>query len=687
MRHIRFAPCGVLLVVGMWFGLTAASRADEGMWLFNNLPLNHLKTKYNFEPTPEWSEHLMKSCVRFNVGGSASFVSSTGLVLTNHHVASDTLHKLSTPERNYYRDGFLAKTLEEEIKALDLELNQLVSVEDVTQRVNAAVDSSMDASAAGDARRAAIATIEKESADQTGLRSDVVTLYGGGRYHLYRFKKYTDVRLVWSPEASIASFGGDVDNFEYPRYALDATIFRVYEDGKPAKIEHFLKWSENGAGEGELVFVAGNPGRTSRIFTVDALKFQRDKRVPFVLDFLRRREILLTLYSQRSEENADQAKDELSGVQNSRKLYLGMIQGLQDPNFIAQKEREEKSMLDKLKSNPATAKYADAWVQVSKAQDRRKEIHGKPLNLATDLVGIAQTLVRMADEDAKPSEKRLREFRDSNRQSLELGLFSPAPIHKNLEQVILADLLGRAIEFRGADDELVQKVLDGKSPQARAAELIGGTQLDDVEVRKKLASGGKAAIDASTDPLIKLAKIVDAEDRQYLKTIEEIEEMERQAYAQISEAQFAEKGESTYPDATFSLRLSFGTVEGYEENGKKVEPWTTMGGAFDHEKAHNAKDPWKLPESWHKSKSDIPESTPFNFVCTADIIGGNSGSPVVNKDLELVGLIFDGNIQSLTGNYFYSDKQARATSVHSSAIREALINIYDADRVVKELGN
>jgi hypothetical protein len=662
------------------------SRADEGMWVFNNLPTDYLKAQYGFEPDAEWADHLMKSCVRFNVGGSASFISSTGLVLTNHHVGRDTLHKLSTAEHNYERDGFLAKTLADEIKAPDLELNQLVSIEDVTHRVNSAVSEGMDAAAAGEARLAEISRIEKESTEQTGLRSDVITLYGGGRYHLYRFKKYTDVRLVWAPEEAAAFFGGDPDNFEYPRYDLDATIFRVYEDGKPAQIDHFLRWSENGAAKDELVFVAGNPGRTSRIFTVDALKFQRDVRLPFVMDFIRRREILLTLFAQRSEENQRMASDELMGIQNSRKAYMGMIQGLQDPAFISAREQEEKSFLDQLKSNPQTARFVSAWEQVSQTQQRRAEIQGKALNLGTQLVGIAQELVQMAAEDQKPSEKRLREFRDSNRESLLQGLLSEAPIHKELEQVVLADLLARAMEIRGADDELVLKVLDGKSPQARAAELIQNTQLDQVAVRKKLAEGGQAAIDASQDPLIELAQLIDDDARHYRKIGEELDEVERQAYSQIAEATFALKGESTYPDATFSLRLSFGTVKGYEEGGKQLPAWTTMGGAFEHEAAHHAKEPWKLPKSWHENKSQIDLDTPLNFVSTCDIIGGNSGSPVVNKNLELVGLIFDGNIQSLTSNYFYSDAQSRSTSVHSSAIREALAKIYGADRIVQELG-
>ncbi len=690
MKRILQIACWFACGLGGWAVLPAAmplAATDEGMWVFNNLPTSYLKSKYGFVPDAAWADHVMKSCVRFNVGGSASFISSSGLVLTNHHVGRDTIHKLSTAEHNYERDGFYAKTLADELKAPDLELNQLISIEDVTARVKASVKSDMDAAAAGKARLAEISRIENESLEKTGLRSDVVTLYGGGRYHLYRFKKYTDVRLVWAPEEAAAFFGGDADNFEYPRYDLDAAIFRVYENDKPAKIEHFLQWSEAGPADGELVFVAGNPGRTSRIFTVDALKFQRDVRVPYVLDFIRRREILLTLFAQRSEENQQMASDELMGIQNSRKAYMGMIQGLQDPGFIAQREQEEKSFLDNLAAKPETAKFVTAWKQVSDVQKKRAEINGKAINLGTQLVGIAQQLVQMAAEDQKPSEDRLREFRLSNRESLLQGLLSEAPVHKPLEQVVLADLLARAMETRGAADPLVVALLDGKSPQARAAEIIAGTQLDQPAVRKKLVEGGQAAIDASKDPLIQVAKLIDEETRHYRKMSEELDEVERQAYAQITEATFAAKGESVYPDATFSLRLAFGTVQGYEENGKPVPAWTTMGGAFAHETAHNAKDPWKLPESWHRAQGQLDLETPLNFVSTADIIGGNSGSPVINKDMELVGLIFDGNIQSLTSNYFYSDAQSRSTSVHSSAIREALSKIYGADRIVQELGH
>ena len=338
--------CLFLLVI-----LATASSADEGMWLFNDLPATHLKTKYGFEPSDEWAQHVMLSSVRFNSGGSASFVSSSGLVLTNHHVASDTLHKLSTPEANLIDQGFLAKSREQEIKAPDLELNQLVSIEDVTDRINQAVAQDLSTAEAFRARRAAMAEIEKESLDKTGFRSDVVTLYGGAKYHLYRYKKYTDVRLVWAPETKAAFFGGDPDNFEYPRYCLDVALFRVYENGKPANIEHYLKFSKDGAKENELVFVSGNPGRTQRIFTTAAFKYLRDHRMPYVLDILRRNEVLLQQYGFEGKEQERRGRDELFGIQNSRKAYTGMLQGLQNPAFIQQKLKR-KSKRFSLTSKP-----------------------------------------------------------------------------------------------------------------------------------------------------------------------------------------------------------------------------------------------------------------------------------------------------------------------------------------------
>ncbi len=676
----------ISIVLAMACLAPATASGDEGMWLFNRLPKEYLEKTYNFDPDETWSDHLMKSSVRFNVGGSASFVSSNGLVLTNHHVGSDTLHKLSDADNNYFKDGFLAKSPQYELKAPDLELNQLVSITDVTDQVESRVKPSMSATEAAHERRSVIADIEQQATEKTGNRCDVITLYGGGRYHLYEYKKYTDVRLVWAPEADAAFFGGDADNFEYPRYCLDACLFRVYEDDQPAQIEHFLKWNDHGAKEGDLVFVSGNPGSTSRIYTTAALQYERDVRMPYVLDFIRRREILLQQFGLGGPELKRQAEEELLGFQNSRKAYMGMLAGLQDPRYMKQKTDEEAALIARIQSDPKLKQFADAWQQIAEVQQQRAELQKRSFSLNTRIFNIAQTLVRMAIEDEKPNTERLEEFRDSNRESLRRQLLSPAPIYPELEQTKLADLIGRTLELRGADDPLCLKILDGKSPADRASELVRGTRLFDVNYRRELADGGVSSIQASGDPNIQLALAVDDEARQLREKGDELDEIERQAYGKISEALFAIKGTSVYPDATFTLRLAFGVVKGYEEDGKSIPPWTTMAGAFEHEKAHNAEHPWKLPESWHQARPHLDGSTPLNFVCTADIIGGNSGSPVVNREGELVGLIFDGNIQSLTSDFFYTDKQGRATSVHAGAIREALRKIYDASWVAGQLG-
>ncbi len=683
MTYHRFAA--TLITLSLTLPAASVLLGDEGMWLFNDLPSKHLQEKYGFTPTAEWTKHLMLASVRFNSGGSASFVSSHGLVLTNHHVGAGTLHKISTAENNYYQNGFYAKTYEDEIPAPDLELNQLISIEDVTERVQAAVKANMDAADAVAARRAVMANIENESKGNTGLRSDVVTLYGGGRYHLYRYKKYTDVRLVWAPEAAIAFFGGDADNFEYPRYDLDACLFRVYEDGKPAETKHHLKWSAGGVQDGELVFVSGNPGRTNRISTVAELRYMRDVALPNRLNFIRRREVLLQQYGLKSPEKERRAHDELFGVQNSRKALNGMLQGLQDPAFLVRKQEAERKLIAAVKENPQLTKKVEAWRTIEQLQKRKADLLRQGISLNVGLFRKAQTLVRMAAEDQKPNGERLREYRESARESLRQQLFSPAPIYKDLEQVKLADLLGFMIEQRGGDDPLVQKVLAGKSPSDLAAELVQGTKLEDVAVRRALAMGGADAIAASDDPMIRLARLVDSDARAIREIQEEIQEQGRQAYAQIADAIFATEGTSTYPDATFTLRLAFGVVEGYQQAGETIPPWTTFGGAFDHEHVHAAHEPWKLPLRWHQRKKTLDLNTQFNFVCTADIIGGNSGSPVVNRDLELVGLIFDGNIQSLSGDFRYDSKIDRAVSVSSNAILAALEQLYDANRLVKEL--
>jgi hypothetical protein len=670
------------------------SSADEGMWLYNQFPKKLVKDKHGFEPSDEWLKHVRLSSVRFNSGGSGSFVSSKGLVMTNHHVGADALAKMSTADRDLVQVGYSAKSQGDELKCVDLELNVLMNIQDVTQRVNDAVKPGQPAADSQQARRAVINTIEKEAFDKSGLRSDVITLFQGGEYHLYQFKKYTDIRLVFAPEKAIAFFGGDPDNFEYPRYDLDICFFRVYENGQPAKIEHYLSWSKNGAADNELIFVSGHPGRTSRLNTVAHLDYLRDVQFPQTLDLLRRREVLLKTYSERSLENARRAEDDLFSYQNSRKARIGGLGGLQDPAIMNKKKNEEAELRAKVDADPKLReKYGTAWDDVAKTikfiKTIRTEYNLLEANQAfnSELYSIAKTLVRMADEDAKPNAQRLREFGEAGRASLEMQLYSDAPIYPDLETVKLADSLGMMVEMLGADNETVKKVLDGRSPRERAAELVKGTKLTSVEERKKLAKGGKSALGSSSDAMIKLARLVDPRARELRTQFEQqYDEPQRQAYAKVAGARFAVFGSTTYPDATFTLRLAFGTVKGYEDEGKQIPPWTTLGGTFKHAEAHGSKEPFELPQSWLKNRDKLKADTPFNFVSTADIIGGNSGSPVVNKAGELVGIIFDGNIQSLVLDFMYTDTVARAVSVHSSGIMEALRKVYGATALADELG-
>ena len=667
--------------------------ADEGMWLFNRTPNAIFKQRYGFEPAQPWLDHLQKSSVRFNSGGSGSFVSGDGLLLTNHHVGLDCLAKISTKDHDYVTTGYHARTHADEVKCVDLELNVLQSIEDVTQRVSAVVTPGMTTAAAQAARRGVMSAIEQESVEKTGLRSDVVTLFQGGEYQLYRYKKYTDVRLVFAPEVAIAFFGGDPDNFEYPRYDLDVCFFRAYENDKPVHVADYLKWSESGAKDGDLIFVSGHPGSTSRLNTLTHLQFFRDVAYPFTLNLLRRREVLLTNYAQRSIENDRRAHDELFGVKNSRKAFLGRIAGLQDPAVLKAKGNTEAALRQKVTSDPQlSAAYGDAWQNVDAAIATYRPIYveyrfveaGIAFNSA--LFQTAKALLRLGDESTKPNGERLREYRESNLPSLKQGLYSEAPIYEDLETVTLADSLSNWLEV-APSDPLVQQVLAGKSPQERASELVRGTKLRDVAARKALGEGGKAAVDASTDPMIQVARMVDARGRELRKQFDDnIAEVLRQSYAKIANAQFKTGGGDTYPDATFTLRLSFGTVKGFTENGQAV-PWATeVGGTFEHAAEHGNEGEFKLPASWIAKKAVLDDDkTPYNFVMTADIIGGNSGSPVVNRNNEFVGIIFDGNIQSLPWDYQFDERQGRAVAVHSAGILDALKKVYGVSDLVKEL--
>jgi hypothetical protein len=680
----------VLLVFA--FLLSTMASADEGMWVYNEAPKSTIKAKYGFELTQQWLDHVRLSSVRFNNGGSGSFVSPDGLTFTNHHVGAGCVQQLSTGGRDYIKSGFYAKTQAEEAKCPNLELNQLVGIEDVTEKVNNGVKPETSAADAGQAQRGNMSRIEKDCATSTGLRCDVVTFYSGQVYNLYKYKKYTDVRLVFAPEFDIAFFGGDPDNFTYPRYDLDITFFRVYENGKPAHLDNYLQWSRTGVKDGDLIFVSGHPGNTSRLLTMAQLEYLRDVQYPSALRMYKRRISLLQDFSTQSEENARVAKEDIFGLQNSQKAITGYQSGLLDKSIMDAKAADEANLRTAFKSNPKNASASDPWQEIAQAMKLQRDIFLQLTYLerlrgfASGLPQIARVLVRAAAEKPKPNQDRLREFRDSALPSLEQQLFSTAPVYKNLDTVLLAESLADMRDALGQDNPDVQKALNGKTSAEAAKEMVANTKLDDVAVRKQLYEGGLAAIEASTDPLIVVMRAVDPDARAVRKQFDDkIDSVVRRDGTTIAKARFAQSGFTQPPDATFTLRLSYGAVKGYQENGKAIPYSTNVGGAYEHAAEHNNQSPYNLPESWMKAKSKLDLKTPFNFVSTADIIGGNSGSPTVNKKGEVVGIIFDGNIESLPWNFAYSDVQGRAVSVDSRGIQESLRVIYGATALADEL--
>src|SRR5258707_104921 len=533
------------------------------------------------------------------------------------------------------------------------------------------------------------AEIKKEN----GFDSDVVTLYQGGQYNLYRYKKYTDVRLVFVPEFQAAFFGGDPDNFNFPRFNIDMALVRVYENDQPVHPPSYFKWSTAGTKENDLVFVIGNPGSTSRLDTVAHLEDLRDNAMPIIRRLVERREAMLKKYMAMGEEQNRRAQNELNSVQNSLKVYRGQIAGLKDQALMGRKMKDEAALRKSIAANPERQKmYGDAWDAIAKAHQaypsyiRERRIFDQAGGFNTALFGFARTLVRLAAESAKPNAERLPEFTDARRASLELGLYSPAPVHDDFEKLKLADSLGFMVELLGADNALVKRILNGKTPEVRANELIEGTKLKDVAFRRQLAAGGAKAIEASTDPMIVLARTIDARARELRKRFEsEVTGVERTNYSKIARAKFDTEGTKLYPDATFTLRLSYGAVKGYMENGKKIAPFTTLGGLYDRAAGFKYEFPYNLPPRWMEKKSAVNLNTQFNFVSTNDIIGGNSGSPTINKQAELVGLIFDGNIQSLVGDFIYDESVNRAISVDVRAMQEVLRKVFGANEIADEL--
>ncbi|MDR0705470.1 MAG: S46 family peptidase [Planctomycetaceae bacterium] len=662
-------------------------RADEGMWLFDVPPTTQVKEKYGFELTPEWLQHVQQSSIRFARRGSASFVSSQGLIMTNHHVGARNLHELSTPENNLLENGFYAKTFDDELPCNGLEILVPVSSEDVTEKVNAAVMPEMSAEEAQKARNAVIATIEKEASDnvsgQGKLRYEVTTLYQGGAYRLYGYKIYNDIRLVWAPEQNIAVFGGDPDNYEYPRYCVDCSLFRAYENGKPAKIEHFLKWSTSGVKDGELVFVSGFPGRTERSYTREHLEFQRDVYFPWRLQKLYRREVIYSAFGNRSLENQRRIADDLGGVQNYRKRAIGQLQGLRTPSLWKNLPQTKPA-----KDSPEE-KILNACLAAFNARYLAYDLFelGEAFNCQT--FKIARMLVRLAYETEKPNSVRLKEYRDGNLESLKQALFADTPIYEDVEIQKLTDSLNHVHDVYGGSWSNWVPVLDfDLSPKEYATELILHSKVRDIAERKRIAEGGIKAVKYSSDPMIQLALRLEPIAKNYREAYEnEVEAPITAAYAELAKRRFEKLGTSVYPDATFTLRLSYGAVKGYkEDDGTDVAPITTIAGMFERAEKQKFKEPFDPPKSWKDGKEKLNPNTAFNLVTTNDIIGGNSGSPLINTKGEVVGLAFDGNIYSLSNNFIYTETQSRCVSVHADVIVEALRKIYGADRIADELG-
>jgi hypothetical protein len=678
-----------LVAIGLLAGTLGLAHADEGMWTFDHFPSDKVGERYGFSPGKEWLDHVRLSSVRLAGGCSGSIVSGSGLVMTNHHCARSCVQQISTPENDFLARGFFASTPAQEIRCPEIEINQLLEITDVTERVNAATRG-LSGQPYNEAQKAEMSRVEKECATSESLRCDVISLYHGGLYHLYKYRRFQDVRLVFAPEAAISHFGGDPDNFMFPRFALDVSFLRIYDDGKPARTEEHLAWSPSGAKAGDLTFVSGNPGTTSRLFTVAELEYERDVAIPRRL--LRLAE-MRGMYTQFQEQGAEQKRistNALLGVENSLKGLRGRFEALLDGKFFAARRSDEAAFRARVDADSSLKESCGkAWDAIARAKEEQREIQVRYAALETgggmgsSLMDFARTLVRAADEIPKPDAKRLREFTDSKLPAVKQKLFSSAPVYDEFEILNLSFSLTKLREELGPDDPLVKKILGKEAPRDLAAALVRGTRLKDLTVRRQLFEQGKKGLEGADDAMIRLARVIDPEARAVRKRFEDdIESVLKENDERIARAHFSLEGTGTYPDATFTLRLSYGQVKGFPQGGRQVAPLTDMAGLFDRS---TGKEPFLLPERWLSALKSLAPDTPMDFCTTNDIIGGNSGSPVLDREGRVTGLIFDGNIQSLGGDYWFDESVNRAVAVHSAAIVEALDKVYGARRILEEI--
>jgi V8-like Glu-specific endopeptidase len=660
--------------------LTAA-QADEGMWTFDAFPAAKMRADYGWAPDQAWLDKVRAASVRLTGGCSASFVSAEGLILTNHHCVASCAEQNSTASNNILKTGFVAGTRERERKCAGQQAEVVTSIRDVTSQVKGAVGS-VPGEAAVKARNAVIAQIESAGCpDKTTTRCQVVTLYGGGQYKLYTYHKYSDVRLVWVPEAQAAQFGGDPDNFNFPRYSLDASFLRAYEAGKPAATPAHLAWTSRAPVDGEATFVVGNPGSTQRLYTGEQLAMQRELVMPMrVTTYSELRGRLINAMESSPSKNRE-GHQALEGIENSLKVYIGLKKALDDPAFMGKIAAAEAEL--KAKSGN---RFGDPWADVASATAAYRNLYlARYFALPRgDLFNYAITLVRAADERAKPNAERLPGYTESALPLVEKRLLDAEPVYPWLEQLYLEWSLSKAREYLGADDAETKLLLGKESPEQLAARLVAGTKLADPAYRQRLWQGGKAAIDASTDPMIVYARKIDANARALDKQYDaQVDAPTTAAQAKLADARFAAYGNTLYPDATFTLRISYGKVLGWNERGTPVPTRTLIGGTYA--RATGA-EPFDLAPAFVKNRAKIDMNTTYDFVTTNDIIGGNSGSPVIDREGKVIGAAFDGNIHSIGGNYGYDPVLNRTVAVSTAAVTEALKNIYPAPGLLAELG-
>ena len=669
-------------------GVEAVEAAGLGkMWTFDKVPLDYLEERYDFTPTDEWFEHVRLASLRYGGGCSASFISPNGLVMTNHHCARGCIAAVSSEEKDYDTDGFYAGSQDGELTCPGLFLDQLVGIEEVTARIDAAVPAGATDEEATEAKESEAGRIDEECEAGSDLRCQVVSLYNGGIYSLYKYKRYTDVRLVFAPEGQAAFFGGDPDNFTYPRHDLDITLVRAYEDGQPVQPEHYFEWSESGADEGELVFVTGNPGSTGRLLTMAQLEYLRDAAYPTMLQQYDERVSVARLLSEQSPELEMRYRNLVFGIENSIKAVTGYHGGLEDPTLMKRKKTWEKSFRAAVAADSRLQQeYGGAWDEIARVNKELIAIDAERRFTSFSnfrLLTTARDIVRLTADMAKPEAER--EYNEEQVAAIQRRINSTRPIDVEYEKRLLALRLASALDALGPDDPFIKAALQGRDPDAAAKAMYSDTQLTNVEMRTALVEGGAAAVAASEDPAIILARTVDARARELSQRAEELGAIESVNEEKVAEALFHVYGTALPPDATFTLRLSDGVVARYPLNGTYAPYKTTFYGLFDRAASFDHKDPWFVAPKWKAAKDKLDLSTPLNFVCTADIIGGNSGSPVINQNAEVVGLVFDGNIEMLPNRFLYTDEVSRTVSVHSDAIIEALRKIYNAGELADEI--